>query len=93
MSRHIERSFQRYDQDNPQVYALFKEYAKRALRAGREVLSANLIFERIRWLAEVETSGDGFKVNNNYRAYYARKFMEEFPQYGECFRTRQVGYA
>ncbi|RWP18843.1 MAG: hypothetical protein EOR00_09395 [Mesorhizobium sp.] len=92
MSKHIQRRFAEYHQQNPHVYELFKRFAVRALGAGKSVLSAKFIFERIRWEAEIETQGDAFKVNNNYPAYYARKFMEDFPSFGDCFRTRQLGW-
>ena len=32
---------------------------------------------------------DGFKVNNNYKAFYSRLFMVEHPQYEDFFRTRK----
>ena len=30
-----------------------------------------------------------FKLNNNYRAYYARRFHKMYPQYDGFFRTRE----
>lgn len=81
-------NFAKYHAKNPHVYALFVAFAMEAIRAGRRKLSANVIFERIRWESLIRTEGDGFKVNNNYRADCARKFMEEHPEHSGIFRIR-----
>ena len=56
------------------------------------------VAQMIGWLktmpynAEVDVvtrSDDPFKINNNHRAFYSRKFMAENPEFGEIFRTRQ----
>ena len=90
MARHIEEKFEVYDKENPVVYELFVKFAKEAKSSGRKTFSANAIFERIRWFVDVETSGDSFKVNNNYRPYYARKMMQEFLEFEGFFRTREL---
>jgi len=84
----LAEQFADYDTLNPHVYAMFKRFALEALAAGKTVLSASLICERIRWEVDIVTRGDQFKINNNYRAFYSRKFMQEFPWFGETFRTR-----
>lgn len=81
--------FAAFDKANPRVWEMFVEFAVQAINAGRTVLSASLITERVRWETWITTSGDDFKINNNYRAFYARKFMKQFPIYGDCFRTRK----
>ncbi len=49
---------------------------------GFKHYSVNAIFERIRW--EIDAGGDGistFKLNNNYRAFYARRFHRMYPEH------------
>lgn len=90
MSVTLAEKFAEYDVANPGIYYLFKRFANELINAGRKKLSASLIIERIRWEVNISTnSNDQFKVSNNHTAFYARKFMEEFPQYGEIFRTRE----
>lgn len=84
----ISRKFIQYHNDNPHIYALFVKYAKQAHNAGYMHYSANAIFERIRWHVDVETRGDQFKMNNNYRALYARMAMKDYPELRDFFRTR-----
>lgn len=82
--------FQKFDGENPGIYFLFKRFAFELVAAGRKKISAALIVERIRWEVNISTvSDDVFKLSNNHTAFYARKFMAEFPEYGEIFRTRE----
>jgi hypothetical protein len=85
----IEKAKQ-FDKENPQVYTLFKQFTFEAIQAGRKVLSAELIINRIRWETEVVTTGDTYKINQNWKPYYARKFMQDFPEYRDFFRTRRL---
>jgi len=52
-------------------------------------LSAELIYNQIRWLKYMQHGNDGFKINNNFKAFYARKFMKEFPVYNGIFELRK----
>ena len=87
----LQEKFEKFDSDNPHVWALFVKYTMDAIHTGRKSYSAYVIFERIRWHTEIETnSQEPFKLNNNHRPYYARKFAKQFPEYGNFFRTRKL---
>ena len=77
--------------ENPQVWDLFVRFTMELINRGFQHYSVNAIFERIRW--EVDSvGGDGkstFKLNNNYRAFYARRFHKVYPQHEGFFRTRR----
>ena len=78
--------------EHPEVWDLFVRFTKEILNRGFKHYSVNAIFERIRW--EVDTAGSSnslceFKLNNNYRAFYARRFMRMHPQHEGFFRTRR----
>lgn len=88
MAEYSER-FINYHKQNPQVWELFQKFAFQAINAGRKKMGAALIFERIRWHLSIETIGDDFKMNNNYRADYARMFNEKFPEHHDFFETRE----
>ena len=75
---------------NPEVWDLFVQFTFEMIRRGFSNYSSNAIFERIRW--EKDAGGDGtsqFKLNNNYRALYARRFMRMYPEHEGFFRTRE----
>ena len=82
---------QRFHNEHPEVWELFVHFTQTMIRKGYPNYSVNAIFERIRW--EKDEGGDGvnqFKLNNNYRAFYARRFMRMYPQYDGFFRTREL---
>lgn len=84
-------AFFKYHDENPQIYDLFLKFTFQVIASGRESYSVDGITHRMRWYAEVESHDpDGFKINNNHRAYYARLFMEQYPQYDGFFRTRHL---
>ncbi len=85
----IEAKFWAFHEENPHVYVLFDRFAREAaVRHPR--IAVSLVIERIRWETVVVTRGDDFKINNNFRAYYARLWMREHPEFGELFETRRL---
>ncbi len=81
--------FREYHAENPAIYAGLRRYALDAVRAGRTRLSINRLFERLRWDTEVEGKGDPFKLNNTFRAHYARLLMDQEPALAGVFETRR----
>lgn len=89
MESKLQQAFERFDADNPLVYELYKKFAWQAVDAGNTTLSISLLTERVRWEAKVVTKSiDGFKINNNHQAFYARKLNRE-PMFEGLFRTRE----
>lgn len=87
----LQAQFEEFHSLNPQVWKLFIRFAVQMIRAGHTTLSTSLIGERIRWETYVVTRDPNsvFKINNNYKAYYARMFMARFPSLPK-FRTREL---
>ena len=75
---------------NPHVYELFKRFTLIAINKGHKKCSAWLIVNRIRWETSIETTGDDFKISNDFIAYYARLFMHDYPQYEGFFRIKRL---
>ena len=79
-----------FHRQHPDVWELFVRFTLEMIGRGFSNYSCNAIFERIRW--EKDAGGNGatqFKLNNNYRALYARRFMKLFPLHEGFFRTRE----
>lgn len=75
---------------NPQVWNHFVLFTNQIISKGFANYSVNAIFERIRWEMDAKSTGENqFKINNNYRAFYARRFMKMYPQHSGFFRTRE----
>lgn len=81
--------FKVYHAENPHVYIAFKAYALQLIAAGVENISAYLIYERMRYESLINGKGS-YKINNNYRPYYARLFMQDFPEYEGIFCIRST---
>ena len=84
----LREKFEQFDQENPHIWDLFKQFTFEAIRNGHRVFSIALVTERIRWETMVNTTDTDFKLRNDYRAFYARKFHQEYPMYDGLFRTR-----
>jgi hypothetical protein len=75
---------------NPQVWTLFKGFTNELIAAGFDHYSVDAVFQRIRWHVNIETkSEDGLKLNDHYRAYYARLYAVAFPQHDGFYRIRR----
>lgn len=89
----IRKAFESFHAAHPEVYALFERFALEGIAVGMELLGAGAVWERMRWETAVGTrapDGTKYRLNNNYRAYYAREFMARHPEYPEVFATRKV---
>ena len=84
----IEEKFEAFHAENPEVYAELVRLARRVRGAGRTRYGIATLFEVMRYRRDIQTSGDVFKLNNNFRALYARKIMEENPELNGLFATR-----
>lgn len=96
----IEIAFNKFHEEHPEVYYKLVALAREWLASGHGRLGIATLFERLRWewhVAGLEDR-DGFKLNNNYRALYARKIMSDYPQLDGLFllrerRVKKIGQA
>ncbi len=81
----------KYHKDHPEVWDAFVDFTFDRIKKGYNNYSVYSIMERIRWdMGQI--GGDGiteFKIGNNHRPFYARWFMEQYPEHAGFFRTRQ----
>lgn len=85
----LEQQFDAFHQANPHVYEHLRYMALDAARHGRR-LGIGMFFEVLRWHYAMNTNDPAseFKLNNNYRAFYARLLMEQEPELNDYFETR-----
>ena len=87
-AKDLVNEFKTFHSKNPEVYELFKTFTFRAINAGHIRLSSEMIINRIRWETSVETTDKDYKINNDYKPFYSRMFMYEYPKYKNFFATR-----
>ena len=94
----VEEKFEAFHAANPHVYSMFKRFALELLKAGATRISSKLIIERIRWETSIATSGAGwntlakkkFLIDNRFTAWYARRFIHDFPKGEKIFEIRVI---
>jgi hypothetical protein len=77
---------------HPEVWTLFERFALEAASTGRRRFGVAAVWERLRWETAVNpdyASHGEWKLNNNYRAFYARRFMRAHPEHAGFFATRR----
>jgi hypothetical protein len=79
-----------YHAQNPQVWHEFEDCAMALITNGIKRFGAKAIAEYIRYQQTLQRGSDGFKLNNNYCAYYARIFQIKHPKHADFFETREV---
>lgn len=80
--------FAAFDLAHPEVWDLFCYFTWDRIRAGFEHYSADAVLHRVRWETSAGSTIGDYKINNNYSAFYARKFHDYFPSHADFFRCR-----
>lgn len=85
----IQRQFELFDRQNPEVY---RELVGLSLQWRREhrKCGIGMLFEVLRWNRGLQTAGDDFKLNNNFRSRYVRKLIAEHPELDGFFELREL---
>lgn len=78
----------RFHQEHPEVWRLFERFTLERIRLGFKHYSADAIMHRVRWETSAGSKGDAPAINNNYVAFYARRFMNIHPEHDGFFKTR-----
>ncbi len=81
-----------YHLDNPHIYLEFEKKTMQAIGKGFKHWSAEGIFNVIRWETSITAKDDVFKINNNYKSFYARLFEKQNPEYVGFFFKRKSIY-
>lgn len=82
--------FQQFHRDNPHVYTNLVNLTREGIAQGRERIGMKMLFEVLRWNTPLNTSGEDFKLNNNYTAFYARMIEARNPDCRGIFGMRRA---
>lgn len=81
--------FSAFDLLHPDVWEHFVERAEQLLARGVEHYSADAILHVVRFHRLTSVTGaKPFAINNNFSAFYARKWRETRPEHAEFFEYR-----
>lgn len=82
-----EQRFAAFHALNPHVLDALVRLCLDVWQRGRKRWSINGAFEVLRW-SSLRTQGDDFRLNNNFRAYYARLIPAVEPRLDGFFAVR-----
>lgn len=80
--------FVEFHTKNPHVYQEFSRLAQMAKDAGHKKYSSKTIYCVMRWLQDLQTTGNRFKVNDMFQSIYARLLINQKPEYDGFFELR-----
>lgn len=88
----LEREFNDFHRQNPDVYLALVGMTRELKARGHKKIGIGMLFEVLRWQHYMSTDDphSDFKLNNNYRAYYARKIMDECIGFEGIFDVRTL---
>ena len=82
-----------FHEKHPQIWGLFVENCFEKINQGFTRFSAKGIIEQIRWKENLTNGKNklkpGYSLSNDYTCWYARKFIESYPQHREFFELRK----
>lgn len=84
------RDFWEWHEANPKVWEYFERFSLEIVASGRNKVSHWLIINRIRWEVYFETTGDEFKISNDYIAFYARLWRDRHPEHKDLFTIKHM---
>jgi hypothetical protein len=86
----LQESFEAFHRANPAVYAALKRMALDMRRKGVRRYGIGGLFELMRWQYALQTQGDEYRLNNNYRSRYARLLMDDVGELRNFFEVREL---
>lgn len=89
----LDRAFNQFIAENPQVWERFRLLAVKLKAKGVERWGAKSLWEVLRWELAVESNApvSDYKLNNSYVSRMARKLMQEEPEdFAGFFETRKL---
>lgn len=86
----IQERFEAFHAVNPWVLTFLEGRTREWLASGRTRLGIGMLTELLRWEYGRHTTGDVFKISNDYRSRYVRLMIERNPDWAEVFVTKTL---
>lgn len=83
-----ERRFAEFHEKHPLVWIYFERFCLELIADDVRRYSADAVMHRVRWETKAGAKG-GYRINNNFVAYYARLFRQTHPKHRHLFAVRR----
>ncbi|MCX5206706.1 hypothetical protein OG897_35545 [Streptomyces sp. NBC_00237] len=84
----IQERFEAFHQLNPWILGKLEALTADCVKSGLKRVGIGMLFEVLRWQYGRATSGDPWRLNNDYRSRYVRLLLELHPEWSALFETR-----
>ncbi len=85
----LQDRFNTFHAENPHVLDTLLSLAQEAHTHGFKRIGIGMLYERARWELSLQTQGDVYRLNNDYRAFYARLIVDADPSLAGLFAMRR----
>jgi hypothetical protein len=75
---------------NPKIYERIDAQCFAMIAQGRRRYAVDAFFNTIRWDDTLAMNGEEFKMNDHYRPYYSRLWLQNNPEHWGFFELRRV---
>jgi hypothetical protein len=86
----IQEQWENFHAANPWVYDALEKLTADAVAQGRTRIGVKWLVEELRWMYAQETTGDLFKLNNNFTSRYVRALIDAHPEWADVFHLRAL---
>jgi hypothetical protein len=82
--------FERFHEQNPHVYRLLTDLARRwKIATGGQKLGIRTLWEQLRWQLATAATGVDYKLNDHFTSFYARLIERQEPDLRGLFELRK----
>ena len=85
----LEADFNEFHRTNPQVYELIYQMVTKLLADGKTRFGIARVYEELRYEIARTGTKDHYKLNNNHKAFYGRKLIEDYPALAAVITLRE----
>ena len=82
--------FTKYDQEHPEVYRYLLTLCRNVRERGFTRYAISPLVELVRWHFRIERGENEFKIQNDFKPWYARKIAQENPEFSDFFTFRPI---
>lgn len=86
----IEAKFEAFHTANPWVADELEKLADIEYRNGDGKIGIKYLIEVLRWNYRRATTGQPFRISNDYSSRYARLLVQRRPEFANLFETREL---
>lgn len=86
----MKQKFKAFHGEHPEVYSKLETLAQEWFDAGHTHCGIGMLYEVVRWQTGLGAHDERYRLNNNHRAFYARRLRKRHPNWPKgFFETRK----